>query len=111
MSRARALILLLALALAGAAPAFAAAAKRQQKDPTNVPAGVTAGGVDLSGLTLADAQARLEGAIGPKVGADLVLGPGGKPWTLKMADAKLQFRGLTTAKRAIRAKAPGDVGL
>ena len=45
-----------------------------------------------------------------KVNADLVLGAAGKPWTLKAADAKLTFDALTTAKRAIRAKAPGDVG-
>jgi lipoprotein-anchoring transpeptidase ErfK/SrfK len=108
MSRARALLVLLVAALAAAVPAVASA---QKKDPTNVPAGVTAGGVDLSGLTLADAQARLDSAIGAKVNADLVLGAAGKPWTLKAADAKLQFDALTTAKRAIRAKAPGDVGL
>jgi lipoprotein-anchoring transpeptidase ErfK/SrfK len=112
MSRARVLTLLLVAALAAAVPAVASAAKRQQKDPTNVPAGVTAGGVDLSGLTLADAQARLESAIGAKVNADLTLGAAGKPWTLSpVEDAKLTFDALTTAKRAIRAKAPGDVGL
>jgi lipoprotein-anchoring transpeptidase ErfK/SrfK len=113
MSRARSLIVLLVVALAAAVPAVASAAKKQApKDPTNVPAGVTAGGVDLSGLTLADAQARLEGAIGPKANADLTLGAAGKPWKLNPAkDAKLQFDALTTAKRAIRAKAPGDVGL
>ncbi|HWH96532.1 MAG TPA: L,D-transpeptidase [Baekduia sp.] len=111
MSRARALLVLLVAALAAAVPAVASAAKVQQADPANVPAGVTAGGVDLSGLTVADAQARLEATIGPKVNADLVLGAAGKPWTLKVADAKLTFDALTTAKRAIRAKAPGDVGL
>jgi lipoprotein-anchoring transpeptidase ErfK/SrfK len=112
MSRARVLFVLLAAVLVAAVPAVASAASRQQKDPTNVPAGVTAGGVDLSGLTLADAQARLESAIGTKVGAPLVLGAAGKPWTLDPAkDAKLTFDALTTAKRAIRAKAPGDVGL
>lgn len=111
MSRARALPVLLVAALAAAAPAAAPAAKKQQVDPTNVPAGVTAGGVDLSGLTLAAAQAKLDATVGPKVGADLVLGAAGKPWTLKATDAKLSFDSLTTAKRAIRAKAPGDVGL
>jgi lipoprotein-anchoring transpeptidase ErfK/SrfK len=111
MSRARVLVLLLAAAAAAAVPAVADAAKSQQADPTNVPAGVTAGGVDLSGLTLADAQARLQSAIGARIGADLILGAAGKPWTLKPADAKLQFDALTTAKRAIRATAPGDVGL
>ena len=51
------------------------------------------------------ARARPEGQ------RDLMLGAAGKPWTLKAADAKLTFDALTTAKRAIRAKAPGDVGL
>jgi lipoprotein-anchoring transpeptidase ErfK/SrfK len=111
MSRARALPVLLVAVLAAALPATAPAAKKKLVDPTNVPAGVTAGGVDLSGLTLTDAQAKLESTIGPKVNADLILGASGKPWTLKMADAKLAFDSLTTAKRAIRAKAPGDVGL
>jgi lipoprotein-anchoring transpeptidase ErfK/SrfK len=104
--RVRVLPALIAVALAAAIPASASA-----KDPLNVPAGVTAGGVDLSGTTLADAQARLEAAIAPKVNADLILGASGKPWTLKAADAKLTFDALTTAKRAIRAKAPGDVPL
>jgi lipoprotein-anchoring transpeptidase ErfK/SrfK len=112
MSRARALPVLLVAALAAAVPTAAPAAKPKAKaDPTNVPAGVTAGGVDLSGLTLADAQAKLEATIGAKVNADLVLGAAGRPWTLKAADAKLVFDSLTTAKRAIRAKAPGDVGV
>jgi lipoprotein-anchoring transpeptidase ErfK/SrfK len=113
MSRARALMLLLVAALAAAVPAVASAAKKAPPpDPTNVPAGVTAGGVDLSGLTLADAQARLQSAIGIKVGAKLTLGAAGKPWTLDPAtDAKLAFDALTTAKRAVRAKQPGDVGL
>src|ERR1044071_5670229 len=110
MPRARALPVLLIVAASAAIPAAAPAAKTKA-DPTNVPAGVTAGGVDLSGLTLADAQARLDATIGVKVNADLVLGAGGKPWTLKAADAKLKFDSLTTAKRAIRAKTPGDVGL
>jgi lipoprotein-anchoring transpeptidase ErfK/SrfK len=41
----------------------------------------------------------------------LVLGAAGRPWTLTPAEVKLSFDALTTAKRALRAKAPGDVGL
>jgi lipoprotein-anchoring transpeptidase ErfK/SrfK len=108
MSRARVLPALLAAACAAALPASASA---QVKDPTNVPAGVTAGGVDLSGATLDEARIRLETSIGARVNQDLVLGAAGRPWTLKAADAKLTFDALTTAKRALRAKAPGDVGL
>jgi lipoprotein-anchoring transpeptidase ErfK/SrfK len=104
--RARSLPALIALVLLAAAPAAATA-----KDPTNVPAGVAAGGVDLSGTTLQEAQIRLETTIGGRVNADLILGAAGKPFTLTAADAKLTFDALTTAKRALRAKAPGDVGL
>jgi len=106
MSFARALAVLPVVGALLVAPGAASAA-----DPTNVPAGVSAGGVDLSGATLADAQARLEATIGPRVNQDLVLGAAGIPWALKAADAKLTFDALTTAKRALRAKQPGDVGL
>jgi lipoprotein-anchoring transpeptidase ErfK/SrfK len=99
-------IALSAAVLACAAPSSALAA-----DPTNVPAGVTAGGVDLSGATLDEARIRLEVAIAPKANADLVLGAAGIPWTLKAADAKVTFDALTTAKRAIRAKQAGAVPL
>jgi lipoprotein-anchoring transpeptidase ErfK/SrfK len=104
--RARALPALLAVAVAAGLPAAASA-----KDPTNVPAGVTAGGIDLSGATLDEAVIRLQTGIGGRVNTDLVLGAAGKPWTLKAADAKLTFDALTTAKRALRAKVPGDVPL
>jgi lipoprotein-anchoring transpeptidase ErfK/SrfK len=106
MSRARLLLVTLICAL-GALPVASAAAA----DPTNVPQGVSAGGIDLSGATLDEARIRLETGIGGRIGQDLVLGASGKPWTLKMTDAKLQFDALTTAKRALRAKAPGAVPL
>lgn len=105
MSRVHALLALAVVGLA-AAPASASAA-----DPTNVPAGVSAGGIDLSGATLDEARIRLETGIGGRVNRDLVLGAAGRPWTLKAADAKLTFDALTTAKRALRAQHPGDVGL
>ncbi|HMJ37486.1 MAG TPA: L,D-transpeptidase family protein [Baekduia sp.] len=104
--RAFALPALIAAAVAAAVPASASAA-----DPANVPAGVTAGGIDLSGATLDEAVIRLQTSIGGRVNVDLVLGAAGKPWTLKAADAKLTFDALTTAKRALRAKVPGDVPL
>jgi lipoprotein-anchoring transpeptidase ErfK/SrfK len=104
--RARALPALIAVAVAVGLPASASA-----KDPANVPAGVTAGGIDLSGATLDEAVIRLQTGIGGRVNTDLVLGAAGKPWTLKAADAKLTFDALTTAKRALRSKLPGDVPL
>jgi lipoprotein-anchoring transpeptidase ErfK/SrfK len=106
MSRARLLLVTLICALVAVPAASAAAA-----DPTNVPQGVSAGGIDLSGATLDEARIRLETGIGGRINQDLILGASGKPWTLKMADAKLAFDALTTAKRALRAKAPGAVAL
>jgi lipoprotein-anchoring transpeptidase ErfK/SrfK len=106
MSRARALLVSLIAAVSVLPVAAASAA-----DPTNVPQGVSAGGIDLSGATLDEARIRLETGIGGRINQDLILGAAGKPWTLKVADAKLTLDALTTAKRALRAKAPGEVPL
>jgi lipoprotein-anchoring transpeptidase ErfK/SrfK len=108
MIRVRLLVLpaVAALTALAAVPACASAA-----DPANVPAGVTAGGIDLSGATLDEARIRLETGIGGRVNQPLVLGAAGRPWTLTPEQAKLSFDALTTAKRALRAKAPGEVPL
>jgi lipoprotein-anchoring transpeptidase ErfK/SrfK len=74
--------------------------------------GVTAGGTDVSGLTLAEAAARIEGTHGPRLSASsLVLGVAGRPWTLPLAAAKFDLDEIRTAKRAMYAKVPGDVPL
>src|SRR3981189_2954434 len=101
MSRVHALLALAVLGLV-AGPASASAV-----DPTNVPAGVSAGGVDLSGATLDEARIRLETSVGARVNQPVVLGAAGRPWTLTPEQAKLSFDALTTAKRALRATAPG----
>jgi lipoprotein-anchoring transpeptidase ErfK/SrfK len=95
-------------ALASAACALPAA-PAAAADPTNVPMGVSSGGVDLSGATLEEAQIRLQAGVAPRLMEDLVLGAAGRPWTLTAADSKLTFDTLVTAKRALRAKAPGEV--
>ncbi|MEA2250155.1 MAG: hypothetical protein QOG70_397 [Solirubrobacteraceae bacterium] len=74
---------------------------------TTIRPGVSAGGVDLSGLTVPDATAKLDAELGPRVAADLVLGVGGRTWTLKMADAKLKLDADRTAMRALAAPADG----
>jgi lipoprotein-anchoring transpeptidase ErfK/SrfK len=71
---------------------------------TYVRAGVSAGGVDLSGLTVPEATAKLEAELAPRLAPDLLIGVAGKPWVLKMADAKLKFDSVRTAKRALYAK-------
>jgi lipoprotein-anchoring transpeptidase ErfK/SrfK len=72
---------------------------------THVRAGVTAAGVDLSGLDVPTAAAKLDAELGPRLVGDVLVGVAGRPWTLKMADAKLTLDSVRTAKRALYAKA------
>jgi lipoprotein-anchoring transpeptidase ErfK/SrfK len=71
---------------------------------TYIRAGISAGGVDLSGLTVPEATAKLDAELAPRLAPDLLIGVAGKPWVLKMADAKLKFDSVRTAKRALYAK-------
>jgi lipoprotein-anchoring transpeptidase ErfK/SrfK len=72
---------------------------------TYIRAGMSAGGVDLSGLTVPEATAKLDAELAPRLAPDLLIGVAGKPWVLKMGDAKLKFDSTRTAKRALYAKA------
>ena len=67
--------------------------------------GVIAAGVDLSGLTVPEAAARLDQLLAPSLQAPMVLGAAGRPWTLTMAEARLKLDSTRTAKRALYAKA------
>ena len=87
--------------LAGALVPAAAPAIAQE--PTIKP-GVGSAGVDLSGLTVAQAAAKLDAELAPRLQGDFVLGAAGRPWTLKMADAGLKLDSVRTAKRALYAK-------
>ncbi|MEA2270794.1 MAG: hypothetical protein QOC64_3404 [Solirubrobacteraceae bacterium] len=89
-----------AVVLVISAPASAA----QQVEPRIKP-GVTAVGVDLSNLTVAEAAARLDQTYATALTPDLVLGAAGRPWPLTMAEAKLKLDSVRTAKRALYAKA------
>jgi lipoprotein-anchoring transpeptidase ErfK/SrfK len=93
--------LLLASVLCSLVLAAPAAAAR----PTQVRAGVSAAGVDLSGLDVPTAAAKLDAELAPRLAGDLLIGVAGRPWTLKMADAKLKLDSVRTAKRALYAKA------
>jgi lipoprotein-anchoring transpeptidase ErfK/SrfK len=86
----------LLLALICAAPASA--------QLTHVRPGVGSGGVDLSGLTVDQAAAKLNAELAPRLAPDLLIGVAGKPWTLKTTDAKLKLDAVRTAKRALYAK-------
>jgi lipoprotein-anchoring transpeptidase ErfK/SrfK len=72
---------------------------------THIRPGVSAGGVDLSGLTVPDAAAKLDAELGTRLAPDLLIGVAGRPWTLKVGDAKLRLDSVRTAKRALYAKA------
>jgi lipoprotein-anchoring transpeptidase ErfK/SrfK len=72
---------------------------------THIRAGMSAAGVDLSGLTVPDATAKLDAELGPRLVPDLLIGVAGRPWVLKMADAKLKLDSDRTAKRALYAPA------
>ena len=93
----RLIVLSLLATLALAAPASA--------QLTHIRPGMTAGGVDLSGLAVPDAAAKLDAELAPRLAPDLLIGVAGRPWVLKMADAKLKFDSTRTAKRALYAKA------
>ncbi|MEA2229536.1 MAG: hypothetical protein QOF04_3166 [Solirubrobacteraceae bacterium] len=96
------------LALLGALSALlllaAPATAKQQPEPRIAP-GVTAAGVDLSNLTVAEAAVRLDQTYATALTPDLVLGAAGRPWPLTMAEAKLKLDSVRTAKRALYAKA------
>jgi lipoprotein-anchoring transpeptidase ErfK/SrfK len=72
---------------------------------THIRPGVTAGGVDLSGLTVPEAAAKLDAELAPRLAPDLLIGVAGRPWVLKTVDAKLKLDSTRTAKRALYAKA------
>lgn len=86
------------LATAAAVPAAAQDAR--------IRAGVTAHGVDLSGLTVAEATQKLNTTLGPAIDRPLILGVAGKPWTIAARDAGVVLDSERTAKRALYA-APG----
>jgi len=78
------------------------AAPARATDDRIIPDHVSAGGVDLSLLTVDEATAKLDADAGLKalLDADLVVGAAGLPWTLTMAEAKLRFDARKTAERA-----------
>ena len=95
---------LLSVCVAAAALLVSAAPAGAQAEPRIRP-GMTAAGVDLSNLTVAEATARLNAELLPRLQGDLILGAAGRPWVLTMAQAKLRFDAVRTAKRALYAAA------
>jgi lipoprotein-anchoring transpeptidase ErfK/SrfK len=90
----------LAAALLSHASASAAA------DAPRIKPGVSTAGIDLSGLTVPEAAAKLDAELAPRLLGNLVLTTAGRLWPLKMADARLRLDSVRTAKRALYAKPP-----
>ncbi len=97
-------LLLLTLALCGL-PATAAA------QGTSINAGVSAGGVDLSGLTVDAAAAKIQQVIAPTLQGDVIVGAGGRRFQLTAAQAAETLDAVRTAKRALYATTTGPVPL
>jgi lipoprotein-anchoring transpeptidase ErfK/SrfK len=107
----RTVLVALVLTLAAAAPA---AAQLQAPEPTPAPVvpgepviaeGVTAGGVDLSGLTVEQARVALREAIGRTIRKTVTLRLKGVQARLPTKKVKYEFDAYTTAVRASEAGA------
>ena len=88
------------------AAAFAAVPAGAQRPlpGERIAAGVTAAGTDVSGLTIDEAAARLQGIHGERLERGLVTVQGADiTWQLKSLDAGVGFDALTSAKRALYA--------
>lgn len=101
-------VLMLAAATAAAQDAPAPTTVVPQ-DAGTVLEGVTAAGVDLSGLTLQQASDKLTRDLEPHVSRAILVRAAGRKAELKQTDSKLALDALTTAKRAIRSKVVADV--
>ena len=101
----RPLALLGALALCLALGASTACAAVSPSAP-RIPAGVTAGGVDLSGLTVLQAAAKLKPAVTPVLQTDVTLGVAGRPFHLRAATAQITLNATKTAQAALAVPAP-----
>ncbi|CAA9519519.1 MAG: hypothetical protein AVDCRST_MAG53-3214 [uncultured Solirubrobacteraceae bacterium] len=106
--RARSLVLVSVLTVAVAANATAAIPPPAER----IAPGVTAGGIDVSNLTVLQAAQKLKVEATPGLTAKpVVLGVAGRPWTLTAEQAKLKVNGTRTAQAALALAAPGDVPL
>lgn len=118
--RARRLLLLPVVTVAVAVPAMAvdprpaAPATAVDSPPADrrIAAGVTAGGVDVSNLTVFEAAQKLKLQATPDLRrTPVVLRVAGRSWRLSGEKAKLLVNGTRTAEAALALGAPGDVPL
>ena len=81
--------------------ALCAPATALAQDAPRIAANVSAGGVDLSGLTVEQAAARLEQRLTPRLARDVVVRAAGKRFVLPGATLKARFSAAATARRAL----------
>ena len=98
----RALTLFCLTVSIAAATASAASAQTPTEEP-RIRAGVTVSGVDVGNLTVAEAQAVLEQALGPAFAQDIVVTAARRSFTLTMSRIGFVFRADRTALRALKA--------
>jgi lipoprotein-anchoring transpeptidase ErfK/SrfK len=91
------------LTLSIAAGSASVAAGQTPPPEERIRAGVTVSGVDVGNLTVAEATAKLEQALGPVLASDVVVSAGGKQIPLKMRAIKFKFHADKTALRALYA--------
>jgi lipoprotein-anchoring transpeptidase ErfK/SrfK len=97
MSRLGYLLTLLVLAAIAAPSALA------QAPPPRIQPGVKAAGVDVGGLTVEEAAARLEPQLGPRLTKNISVHVAGRRFSLTAKKMDLEFDAALTARRALRA--------
>ena len=97
-----------AIATLAALLALAAPAGAQTPPEPHIAAAVTAAGLDVSGLTLPDAAARVNSAFAAQLAKPVTVRAAGKRFTLGPKTIKLKLDGLRTARRAFLAGYAGD---
>jgi lipoprotein-anchoring transpeptidase ErfK/SrfK len=110
----RLLILGCLAAIVCAVPAVAQEPAPEPPPPPPEPriaAGVKAGGVDLGGLTLAEATDRLRQRLGPRLRRPVVVHATGRRWTLRPAAVRFRWNPRRTAKDALAAPRGARVAL
>jgi lipoprotein-anchoring transpeptidase ErfK/SrfK len=103
-ARVQTALVIAALALVASVPA-ASAAKRAATDPPRIAAGVTAGGIDVSGLTEAEATTKIEQAIGAKMLRPVVIRVGSRAFKLTSRTGKFVLDAGRMARGALKVPA------
>lgn len=99
------------LLLSGLISASLPVAAGSAQTATTIAPGVSAGGVDLSGLLVDAAARKLEQVLAPAIGGEVIVGAGGHVFRLSAAQAGERLDAATTAKRALYAGRAGAVPL